>query len=365
MARRRFRLALCTGGGDCPGLNAAIRGVVKNARGTHDMEVVGVLDGLTGLMHTPPKTRALDIPDVEGILAKGGTILGTSNQGSPFRDAASGKRALDAITKAIRAQKIDALIVIGGDGTQLMARSLSTAGIPVVGIPKTIDNDLVGSDQTIGFATAVEIASEAGARLLTSADAHDRIMVLEVMGRDAGHIALHAALACGAQIALIPEIDFDYALLAERVARRGTLGRHAMLAVVAEGAKARGEAASWLEAANGAKVLGGIGQQVARELHLRTGIDARAAVLGHVQRGGEPNVEDRLLAMRLACAAVDLIAAGDHGSIVGVRAGKVIKIPYAKVRDQRRGVDLKGELMHAAEASGISFGRTHVYRGLI
>ena len=350
-----MRLGLATGGGDCPGLNAAIRAVVKHAVGVHGIEVIGIRDGLTGLSTEPNRIMPLDLVAVQDLIDVGGTVLGTSNKGSPFREKAEADKTLKTIARSWKKLRLDALCVIGGDGTHFMARRLVDEGYPVVGIPKTIDNDLVGCDWTIGFSTAVDTAADAAAKLASSAKAHDRAMILEVMGRDAGHIALHAGLAAGAHAILLPEIPFAYEVLAERIKARKKLGAESYLIVVAEGAHHTGGERSY-KAIPG-KVLGGISSQIADEVMRRTGVEARATVLGHVQRGGTPNATDRILASRFGVHAVSLIAAKKFGSIVAVRDDKMIEIPYSDVDDARRLVDPQSELVRIAEATGVTFGR--------
>lgn len=361
MARKTFKLGLCTGGGDCPGLNAAIRAVTRHAIGSHGWEVLGIAHGLTGLMAEPQRILPLTLAKVEDIVERGGTILGTTNQGSPFRDKERGPAVKASIIKAWKRHKLDAMVVIGGDGTQFMTRELSVSGLPIVGIPKTIDNDLCGTDLTIGYSTAVDVAAAAALRLASSADAHDRVMLLEVMGRDAGHIALNAAIAAGADFALLPEIPFDVEALARRLAARRKRGKSAALIVVAEGAAPLGGDRSFQLAANGAKLLGGIGTKLAHLIHEQTGIDARATVLGHLQRGGAPNAEDRILAARFGVRAVELVAAGEMGHVVGTAKGRLTTIPYAKVQDRRRVVDLGSDAVRTAEGMGISLGRPSDY----
>lgn len=362
MKRQGFRLGVCTGGGDCPGLNAAIRAVTRHAIGVHGMQVFGSRDGLTGLIDSPNDVRELTLDSVAHIMDLGGTILGTSNKGSPFREEKQAKATLKAIQTSWKKHKLDALVVIGGDGTQGMARYLSVAGLPVVGVPKTIDNDLVGSDLTIGYSTAVEIATDAAGRLRSSADAHDRVMILEVMGRDAGHIALATGIASSADACLIPEIPIDLGVIANRLKQKAAGGRNAFLIVCAEGATEKGKRQAFQEAASGAKILGGIGQRIANSLHEATGIDARVAVLGHVQRGGPPNAEDRLLATAMASRAVELVAKGDFGKIVAWEKGKLSEILYADLPDTRRPVDLKSTEIRTAEAQGICLGRPNGYK---
>jgi 6-phosphofructokinase 1 len=356
MTKKRLKLALCTGGGDCPGLNAAIRAVVSTAINHHGTQVVGVRSGLTGLLH-PESVKNLTLADVDGILELGGTILGTNNQGSPFRDPQEAATTLAALEKNWRRLKLDGMIVIGGDGTQFMAKRLSMSGLNIVGIPKTIDNDLMGTDQTIGFSTAVEVATEAACRLRTSAAAHDRIMILEVMGRDGGHIALASALASGADAALLPEIPFTSEALLKHVRQRQKNGRNHYLMVVAEGSTEIGGEQLYSAANGNAKVLGGMGQYVANVLHAGTGRDVRVAVLGHIQRGGSPNADDRILASMMGVRATQMAISGAYGNIVGVRGGKLITIPYKTLTHKRRSIQLDDPRIGAAEAMDICLGR--------
>ena len=356
MKNKKLKIGLCTGGGDCPGLNAAIRSVVRSARLNFGMEVLGIKHGLTGLLD-PATVKPISLEAVEGILGAGGTILGTNNQGSPFKDPHKAETILTQIGKSWRHLKLDGMIVIGGDGTQFMAKQLATAGYPIIGIPKTIDNDLIGSDQTIGFATAVDIATEAACRLATSAEAHSRVMVLEVMGRDAGHIALHTALACSANGVLLPEIPFSRASLVGDVKKRRQQAQNHYLLIAAEGAKEVGGSRIYNHTLTQAKVLGGIGAQVAAILHAETGLESRSTVLGHIQRGGSPNTTDRILATKLGVRAVELIAAEKFGVIVGMSSGKDVTIPYRTLTDKRRLLSKRDSLIKIAEATGINLGR--------
>ena len=321
------------------------------------MDVIGIRDGLSGLEDEPNDVRPLTIKDVHGIDELGGTILGTNNSGSPFRDAVQGAGVLRQIKKSWLAQKLDAAIIIGGDGTQNMAKHLvSAGGLKVVGVPKTIDNDLIGTQRTIGYATAVEVAAGAVQRLRSSADAHNRVMILEVMGRDAGHIALAAAIAGGADVALIPEIPFSPARVAAAAKAKQADGRASLVVVVAEGAYADGSEPSFQESAAGQKLLGGIGAMVARDLTKRTGIDARCTVLGHLQRGGAPNAEDKILAAQFACRAVDLVAAKRFGRIIAFNDGTLTDFGYEDVVEPRRLVDLTGDEITTARSLGILLG---------
>lgn len=356
MTKKRLKLALCTGGGDCPGLNAAIRAVVNTAVKSHGAQVVGVRSGLTGLLH-PESVKNLTVADTDGILELGGTILGTNNQGSPFRDPNQAATTLAAIQKNWRRLKLDGMIVIGGDGTQFMAKRLSMSGLNIVGIPKTIDNDLMGTDQTIGYSTAVDIATDAACRLRTSAAAHDRIMILEVMGRDGGHIALATALASGADACLIPEIPFANEAILKHVKQRQKDGRNHYLMIVAEGSAEIGGEQLYSAASGNAKVLGGMGQYVANVLHAGTGRDVRVAVLGHIQRGGSPNADDRILGSMLGVTATHMAISGAFGSIVGVRGGKLVTIPYKTLTHKRRSIQIDDARIAAAEAMDICLGR--------
>lgn len=355
MAKRRLRVGLCTGGGDCPGLNSAIRSVVQVATRVHGFEVLGVRRGLSGLLEGDRELMALTLEAADSLQDFGGTILGTNNSGSPFRNREQAGQALAKVKAAWRRHKLDALIAIGGDGTQYMCKNLVTAGLPVVGIPKTIDNDLLGTERTIGFATALQVATEAAQRLRTSALSHDRLMLLEVMGRDAGHIALGTALAVGAEFALIPELPFSPPYLSRIFAERCQKGRSAALMIVAEGAAPVAGGQIFHVAGGKTKVLGGIASQLANSLHQATGIDARASVLGHVQRGGAPLAEDRILAAQFAHAAVGLVAGGDYGRIVAWKGGKITSFSYDKVVDRRRLVAKDSPELLTAIASGIDF----------
>lgn len=357
MAQKTFKLGVCTGGGDCPGLNAAIRAITRHAITNFGYSVVGVPRGLTGLLEEGSKVMPLSLEHVDDIIERGGTILGTTNRGSPFRDKQQGPAIKAAMIKAFKRHKFDAMIVIGGDGTQFMARELVLAGLPMVGVPKTIDNDLLGTELTIGYATAVDIATHAAIRLASCADAHDRIMLLEVMGRDAGHIALQTAIASGADCALIPEVAFDLEALMRRLKARRANGRSAALIIVAEGATQNGGDRVFQTTGNGQQVLGGIASRLAFQIQARTGIETRATVLGHLQRGGAPNAADRILASRFGVHAVNLVAAGEVGKVVCSQQGQLTTMPYADVEHRRRTVDLNCDAVTTAEATGTWLGR--------
>jgi 6-phosphofructokinase 1 len=359
---RRTKIGVLTGGGDCPGLNAVIRAVVLSAGVGLGWEVVGIADGFDGLFHD--HIRPLDLPDIAGILNQGGTILGTSNRGNPFawpvvRDGQH--ETVDMSGEAverIRALQLDGLIVIGGDGTLRIADRLQQMGAPIVGIPKTIDNDISATDVTFGFDTARETATAAIDKLRTTAESHHRIMVVETMGRDAGWIALESAIAGGANVVLIPEIPFKLDVIVRAVEERAMLGRRASIVVVAEGAAPAGGAQVYRAAAapGGLPRLGGIGQQVADALAQTTGRETRCTVLGHLQRGGTPTPFDRLLATRFGVRAVECVVEGRLGHMVALRGTSVIVVPISEAIAAPKRVRPDGELVRAARELGISLG---------
>jgi phosphofructokinase-like protein len=356
------RLGLSTGGGDCPGLNAVIRAVVKHGIGTYGAKVIGIEDSFNGLMDRPMRVRELGFDDVTDILARGGTILGTTNQGDPFNyPPSAGKARVDRSTLLVEAYKqlqLDAMIVVGGDGTQAIAARLTPFGVNVIGVPKTIDNDLAGTDQTIGFDTAVQVASDSVSRLHSTAESHDRIMILEVMGRDAGFIALHAGMAGAANIILLPEIPFEWDAILAKIEERKRLGRYFSLVVVAEGAFEKGQQPTYAGVSGANLRLGGIGGLVAHELTTRTGLETRVTVLGHIQRGGSPSPLDRNLATAFGAHAVDLAAQKRYGRVVVLRGAQVSDVAYADVAGRARPIDLTTDpYVRAAEAIGICLGR--------
>lgn len=357
-----MKVGICTGGGDCPGLNAVIRGAVKHALGTYGMEIWGIKDSFNGLMTRPYDVRKLTGNDVSEILFRGGTILGTTNSGNPFSlKNANSNQTSDKSQMVLQAYKdlgLDCIIVVGGDGTQGIAWQLSQLGINVVGIPKTIDNDLIATDLTVGFDTAVEVASEATERLRSTAESHDRLMILEVMGRHAGHIALHAGVAGGAHVILLPEIPFDYEAIVKKIEDRKKLGRYFSVIVVAEGAFPKGGQPVFSKAASGKENLGGIGQQVANELHKRTSIETRVTVLGHVQRGGTPSAIDRIVGTAFGVHAIDLVAKKSYGKLVALRGNQITSIDYKTVAGKFRPLDNDDYVLKTAESVGICLGRT-------
>ncbi len=356
------RIAILTGGGDCPGLNAVIRAVVKSAVNVHGWEVYGVRDGIEGFLAPDDGGLfRLGRDDIAGILPRGGTILGASNRLDIFRvkDASGGEVDRSAVVaEAMRARRIDALITVGGDGTQTMALRLAEQGVPVVGVPKTIDNDLLGTDRTFGFDTAVGVVAEAIDRLYTTAESHHRVMLVEVMGRHTGWIALHGGLASGAEVVLIPEIPYDPRRIVEHVALRARLGRRFSIVVVSEGAVRPDGENVWQEGTpDEARLrrLGGIAFRLTEEIASISDLEVRPVVLGHVQRGGTPSPFDRVLATRMGAHAIELVAAGRTGRMVALRGAAMTDVPLADVAHRVRSIDRHGDLVRAAREVGISF----------
>lgn len=358
------KIGILTGGGDAPGLNAVIRAVVKGAILHHKVRVVGIMDGFSGLVEN--HTRELTLADVRGILPRGGTILGTTNRGNPFKYVEKLKDGTERVVDASGVAKenferlgLDALIVIGGDGTLTIGNALMQShGIPVVGVPKTIDNDLEATDRTFGFSTAVEVATDALDRLHTTAESHHRIMLLEVMGRDAGWIALHSGLAGGADVILIPEIPFNLEPVVAKVWARQNRGSAFSIVVVAEGAKPEGgeQVYAAVDPTTGWKRLGGISYRLAPQLQEKTGLEVRVTVLGHIQRGGTPSAEDRILATRFGSAALELAMAGRFGHMVALRGDHVAPVPIEAAINRLKRVDPEGEEVRAARCLGVVFG---------
>jgi 6-phosphofructokinase 1 len=351
------RIGMLTSGGDAPGLNAVIRAVVKTAEFEYGWKVVGIEDGFEGLL-TPPHIRNMGLDDVRGILSRGGTILGTTNKGHFRSIEVNGKTQRDPapykeLAQNMRRLGIDALVVIGGEGSQGIASELAKYGVRAVGVPKTIDNDLYGSDRTFGFDTALTVATESLDRLHTTAASHDRVMVLEVMGRDAGWIALHSGIGGGADIILIPEIPFSMEAVASKVLARDFQGSNFSIIVCAEGAREQGGTQMYQSTTG---TLGGVGQYVATEIAKRTNKDSRVVVLGHLQRGGAPTPYDRILATRFGAAAVRELAEGRYGEVVVLRGGIITTIPMSEVADRVKNVPADDEMVRAARGMGIAFG---------
>jgi len=356
------RIALLTGGGDCPGLNAVIRSVTKTAMNDHNIEVFGVEDGFLGLITN--RLRLLRNADVSGILNIGGTILGTSNRDDPFRfvQTESGQKVIrdvsDTAVRHYHDHKLDALICIGGDGTLAIANKFSQKGLNIIGIPKTIDNDLCETDCTFGFNTAVSVAMDAIDRLHTTASSHHRVMVIEVMGRYAGWLALESGVAGGGDIILLPEIPYELDSVCQNVRQRNEYGKRFSIVVVAEGAKPKGgEMVFQKESAQPEESrLGGVGNVVGRQIEECTEIETRVTVLGHLQRGGSPTAFDRLLATRFGHRAVEILMQRQFGHMVALKGTEIFPVHIEKAIQQLKLVPLDHPLIKAARSVGTSFG---------
>jgi len=358
------RIGILTGGGDAPGLNAVIRAVVKTANNVFDCEVLGIRQGFEGLINSHG-TMLLSPIEVRGILPRGGTILGAANRGNPFarRVIRNGLEVIedvsDIVVDRIKELELDTLIVVGGDGTLRICLELFHKGSPVVGVPKTIDNDIQGTDVTFGFDTAVAMATDAIDRLHTTAESHHRVMVVELMGRNAGFIALEAGLAGGADVILIPEIPFQFDPIFTKIQERAKAGRYFSIIAVAEGA--RPEGSEQIFRMEGDEVrsprLGGIGQLVAEEVARTCALETRVTVLGHLQRGGTPTPFDRWLATRFGAAAVRLAAKKMHGYFVGLRGTEIVDIRLDDALHVPKRVDLEGEIVRTVKDLGICLGQ--------
>jgi ATP-dependent phosphofructokinase / diphosphate-dependent phosphofructokinase len=332
-----MRVAMLTGGGDCPGLNAVMRAVVRKGEVVYGDELVGIRDGWRGAIEN--QVIDLSVASFRGTLPRGGTILGTSRT-NPYKVDDGPER----VRATLAEHRIDALVAIGGEDTLGVAARLAGEGIAVVGVPKTIDNDLSATELTFGFNTAVQVCVDAIDRLHTTAESHDRVMVVEVMGRHAGHIALWAAIAGGATMVLVPERPFDIDEVCRVIQHRHEGGRWASIVVVAEGAQpvegtmatASGEVDAF-----GHVRLGGIGGQLAQAIEARTGYETRAIVLGHIQRGGTPTAYDRVLATRFGIAAIDAVHEGDFDTMVALRAGDIVRVPLASATAELKLIDPK------------------------
>ena len=354
------RIGILTGGGDAPGLNAVIRAVVKAAVNS-GIECIGLENSFDGLLE-PGRSRPLTPYDVRGIMRLGGTILGTTNRGNPFEypvETSEGTRDYsDRCIEMFHQMGLGALVVVGGDGTLTIAHQFSQRGLPIVGVPKTIDNDIVGTTNCFGFDSAVAFATDAIDRLHTTAEAHRRIIVVEVMGRYAGWIALHAGVAGGADAILIPEVPFELETVAERLRERDRWGAHFSIVVVAEGAVPKGGKIALIEEAREGRVerLGGIGAKVADALGRLTGKETRSVVLGHLQRGGAPTSFDRVLATRFGGKAVDLIRRGEFGTMVAFAPPDIVSRQLADMVGKIRTVPPQSDLLQTARALSITFG---------
>src|SRR6202166_1414116 len=359
MAQSIQTIGIANGGGDCPGLNAVIRGAVRAAILGHGWRVIGINDGFDGLIWTE-RTMPLTVESIAGILPRGGTILGTTNRGNPFRYVVeeNGKKVThDYSLKCIEnARKLgmDAVIAIGGDGTLTIAPDLGRLGIPIVGVPKTIDNDLSATEVTFGFDTALHVATDAIDRLHTTAESHGRVMVIEVMGRDAGWIALHSGIAGGADVILIPEIPFTIETVCEKLRERAATGKKFSMVVVAEGIKLPATDSH----GNPFPIPrpGQVGFVIGDAIHTILKKDVRVTVLGHIQRGGSPSPFDRILATRFGVEAVELVARGEFNRMVFLEASEIESVTLDEAVGQNRLVEQKGRMCRTARAVGITFG---------
>ena len=364
-----LKIAINTGGGDAPGLNAVIRAVVLSGV-NEGWEVYGIRDGFGGIL-SPERYNGdqgvvrLTPESVKGITHQGGTILGTSNRGNPMKwpqkqpdGSVKEIDRSDEILQAFEERDLHCLIAIGGDGSLTIARRLRDKGLPVIGIPKTIDNDLESTVMTFGFLTAVETATDAIDKLHSTAEAHKRTMVVEVMGRHAGWIALFAGIAGTADVILIPEIPYAMDKVAEKIRHRYENGREFAIVVAAEGAKPAGGQASFVEEAKPGQEAryGGLADKLAHQIGEACGVETRSLVLGHLQRGGQPNSYDRLLALRFGAAAIELVKRGDFGSMVSLDPPDVRAVPLGEALAKLKLVPVEGDVVRTARALGISFG---------
>lgn len=364
MQNKVRRLGILTGGGDCPGLNAVIRAVAKTSFNRHGLEVAGITSGFRGMIEK--EYFPLNDKHVSGILHRGGTILGTTNRDNPFRYPVGSENGRvvygDVSGRAIanlQEMGVDVLVVVGGDGSLSIARELHNRGVNVVGIPKTIDNDLSATDVTFGFDTALHTATDAIDKLHTTAESHHRVMVLEVMGRNAGWIALHSGMAGGADVILIPEISFTYDAVLKKIRDRQSRGKNFSIVVVAEGARLpEGQHVYQQQVADNPLLdkLGGVAAVIGREIEQRSGIETRVTVLGHLQRGGTPTPFDRNLGTRFGVKAVELALEGEFGQMVCLCGNRINAVPLSRAVARQKLVDPAGELVRTAKAVGISFG---------
>jgi len=355
-------IGISTGGGDCPGLNAVIRGATRSAILKHGWRVIGITDGFDGLIW-PERSRELSLESVSGILPRGGTILGTTNRGNPFnyKTVENGCEVVvdlaPRVVENARRLGLDAIIVIGGDGTQAIGLELFRLGLNVVGVPKTIDNDLSATDVTFGFDTALNTCTDAIDKLFSTAESHHRVMVLEVMGRDAGWIALEAGIAGGAHVILIPEIAFDIRNVCQFVINRDATGKKFTIVVVAEGIRPTPELqARYQQEKRVYPRAGAAGNLIGEALGMCTKKDVRVTVLGHVQRGGSPSPFDRILSTRFGAEAVELIARGQFGKMVALRGPRIETVDISEAVGAMKRVDPQGEMVRIAKAIGVCFG---------
>ncbi len=361
------RVLVVTGGGDCPGLNAVIRAIVKRSAQEYNWEILGSYQAFNGVLREPMELIPLDEKKVSGIHVKGGTIIGTTNKGGPFAWPIKDKDGKwttvdrsDELIRKLQYQNIEAVINIGGDGSQRISLALYKKGLNIIGVPKTIDNDLKGTDFTFGFQTAVEIATDAVDKLVTTAESHNRVFILEVMGRDAGWIALHAAVAGGAEICLIPEIPYDINKVVEKLRSRIVGGRGFAIIVIAEGAKPIGGdvvAEKPKEVGYLNRKLGGAGLRLKEELK-QVGFeeDIRVTILGHLQRGGTPIAFDRILASQFGVKAFEMVLAQEYGKMVTYKHPEIRSIPLEEAVSANNFVQPDDQLLHTARGLGINFG---------
>ena len=359
------RIGVLTGGGDCPGLNAVIRAVTKSAVADHGLQVFGIEDGYLGLIEN--RVRPLTFDNVSNILDEGGTILGTSNKADPVHyctgRSSNGKPIFEDVTdrviKHMKERRLEALICIGGDGTMSGAAHLAQRGVRIVGVPKTIDNDLMHTDVTFGFDTAVSIASDALDRIRTTASSHHRVMIVEMMGRNAGWITLHAGAASGADIMLIPEIPYSLEKVCDRSMERSRRGKAYTLIAVSEGAAPLGGEVVVDRVVHESPDpirLGGVSEVLCEQISERTKLEGRATILGHVQRGGKPTAHDRVLATLFGHEAVKLIIAGEYNRMIALQSRALTSVPIAEVADRQKLIPPDDPLVAACRATGVSFG---------
>jgi ATP-dependent phosphofructokinase / diphosphate-dependent phosphofructokinase len=357
------RIGVLTGGGDCPGLNAVIRAVTKSALHQYKLEVCGIEDGFLGLIQN--RMRPLGWNDVSNILTTGGTILGTSNQANPERYAVKRngdvtyQNVTDRVIEHVAMNELDAVVCIGGDGTMTGAANLIRHGVNFIGVPKTIDNDLEGCEQTFGFDTAVATASECLDKIHSTAMSHHRVMVVEVMGRNAGWLALHAGIASGSDIILIPEIPYDLSKICEKLAFRARTGKRFSILCVSEGARPKGGEVvvqRRVETSPDPIRLGGVSMKLAADIEACTGLETRATILGHIQRGGTPTAFDRVLATRFGYHALELVMSGAKGKLVVWNQGRIGEIDIESVAGKQRKVTTDHALIATARAVGTGVG---------
>ena len=364
MARKKpLRIGLLTGGGDCPGLNAVIRAIVKTAINDYQAQVVGFKDGYLGLVEG--WGVSLSYNDVSGILTRGGTILGTSNKANPFEylvKRGKGTKKIDAsdrVFKTVKKFRLDAVILVGGDGTLSIGKRLYDLGLAVIGIPKTIDNDVMETDVTFGFDSACATATEAIDKIHDTAQSHHRVMIVETMGRYVGWLALHSGVAGGGDVILIPEIPYDINKVCKCLEERGRRGKRFSIVVVAEGARPKGGSLvirARDEGSHDPIRLGGIGNVLSKEIGDLTGLESRVTVLGHVQRGGTPTPFDRVLATRFGAHAVRLVADATFGQMVSLKGTEITQVILAKAVSELKRVPLDSHLLAVARSVGTVFG---------